>query len=120
MSNFCFLFLLFVNFELNFQAKIEEDRELKVLERPDQAIVVPKRSSSSIGSSSGEPPLNAPGGLNEPINQIDEILGPGAVTVPAAPAQSYPLRQGGEDREASVRDKRDKIKEVSGSYFFGK
>ncbi|CAH1130761.1 unnamed protein product [Ceutorhynchus assimilis] len=88
------------------KAKIEEDRELKVLERPDQAIVVPKRSST------GNPPLNAPDSLNEPINQIDEILAPEAVTVPPAPAQIYPMRQGGKDREESVRRKRDKVKEM--------
>ncbi|XP_066253728.1 mannosyl-oligosaccharide 1,2-alpha-mannosidase IA isoform X1 [Euwallacea similis] len=88
------------------KAKIEEDRELKVLERPDRAIVVPKRSSS------GGPPVNAPEGLEEPLNQVDEILGPGAVTVPPAHADHYPLRQGGEDAESSVREKRDKVKEM--------
>lgn len=89
------------------KAKIDEDRELKVLERPDEAVVIPKRSSSPSGD-----PLNAPPADKEPANQIDEILGADAITVPAAVAQSYPLRQGGEDREASVREKRDKVKEM--------
>lgn len=68
---------------------------------------MPKRSST------GSPPLNAPDGLNEPMNQIDEIARASGVTVPPAAANHYPLRQGGEDREESVREKRDKVKEVS-------
>ncbi|ENN73276.1 hypothetical protein YQE_10106, partial [Dendroctonus ponderosae] len=87
------------------KAKIDEDRELKVLERPDQADQVANQSST------GNPPLNAPDGLNEPMNQIDEIVSALGITVPPAAANHYPLRQGGEDREESVREKRDKVKE---------
>lgn len=70
-------------------------------------MIVPKRRTS------GESPLQAPAGIEEPVNQVEEVLGPGAVTVPPAPAKFYPLRQGGDDREPAIREKREKIKEVS-------
>ncbi|XP_050313320.1 mannosyl-oligosaccharide 1,2-alpha-mannosidase IA [Anthonomus grandis grandis] len=89
------------------RAKIEEDSDLKVLERPDEAIIVPRRISTGDA-----PPKDQDNLEDRNVNQLDEVLGPEIVTVPPAAAQSYPIRQGGEDREASVREKRDKVKEM--------
>ncbi|XP_060525128.1 mannosyl-oligosaccharide 1,2-alpha-mannosidase IA isoform X1 [Cylas formicarius] len=91
------------------KAKIEEDRELKVLERPDLVI---KRSSSP--SSAGQP-LNAPN-YQMDMNVAAEELGMqpplNVVTVPPASSDHYPLIQGGDDRDSVTRERRNKVKQM--------
>ncbi|XP_018575505.1 mannosyl-oligosaccharide alpha-1,2-mannosidase IA-like [Anoplophora glabripennis] len=85
------------------KAKIDQDGELKVLERPDMGF---QRTSSTA---------------RQPIvaNQVDENVGaedlggPEIVTVPPAPSDHFPLTIGGEDKDSTARERRDKVKEVS-------
>lgn len=89
--------------------KIEQDGELKVLERPD---IGPFQKTSSTASKS------------EIANQLDENVGKeidGAimqqessiVTVPPALSDRYPDVNKGEDTDPVARERRNKIKEVS-------
>lgn len=94
--------------------KIEQDGELKVLERPD---IGPFQKTSSTASKS------------EVINQLDEnvgreidgiigggdgILDPSSiVTVPPALSDHYPDVNKGEDSDPTARERRNKVKEVS-------
>lgn len=90
------------------KAKIEMDMGLKVLERPDIEGVKSRSSSTS---------------KVEVINPLDEVLGRGpdgdgvqespVVTIPPAFSDHYPVVIGGEDPDAEVRKKRDKVKEVN-------
>lgn len=73
------------------RAKIEQDGELKVLERPDLG----QRKSTS---STARPKL---------------VADDGVVTVPPAPSDHYPLVIHGEDGNPTIREKRNKVKEVS-------
>lgn len=84
------------------KAKIEQDGELKVLERPD--FGKPKTSSTTKQ------------GNFEVVKGIEEFKD--YVTVPPAVSGSYPLITGGEDENAVARERRDKIKEVSNIGFF--
>lgn len=68
------------------KAKIEEDHEIKVLERPEQAVTEKK---------------------DPEVASVEDTE-----TVPPGSAKTYPLKQGGEDRDESVRKKRDKVKEM--------
>ncbi|KAJ8927349.1 hypothetical protein NQ314_020197 [Rhamnusium bicolor] len=85
------------------RAKIEQDGELKVLERPD--LGRPKTSST----------------VRQPniVNQVDENVGAedlggqDIVTVPPAPSDHYPLITGGEDQHVTAKERREKVKEVS-------
>lgn len=84
------------------KAKIEQDGELKVLERPDMGF---QRTSSTA---------------RQPVvaNQVDENVGaedlggPEIVTVPPAPSDHFPLTIGGEDKDSTARERRDKVKEM--------
>lgn len=89
--------------------KIEQDGELKVLERPD---IGPFQRPSSTASKS------------EIINQLDENVGreiesvliaqeTSIITVPPAPSDHYPDVNKGEDRDPLARERRNKVKEVS-------
>ncbi|CAG9863645.1 unnamed protein product [Phyllotreta striolata] len=78
------------------KAKIEQDNELKVLERPD--IGKPKTSSTTKKD------------LFEPIKGVEDFKD--AVTVPPSFSGSYPLISGGEDDTALARERRDKVKEM--------
>lgn len=89
--------------------KIEQDSELKVLERPD---ILPLQKTSSTASKS------------EIVNQLDENVGKeidGAIiqdvssiiTVPPAPSNHYPDVNKGEDHDPVTRERRNKVKEVS-------
>nr|CAH7746703.1 unnamed protein product [Callosobruchus chinensis] len=83
------------------RAKIEQDGELKVLERPDWGM---QKSSSTSKSND--------------LNQVDEsVIAEEAVeekvvTVPPAISDHYPVMKGGEDPDPAVREKRDKVKEM--------
>lgn len=78
------------------RAKIEQDGELKVLERPDMGLI---RKSSSTSSSSARPKLS---------QGDDDVF-----TVPPAPSDHYPLVTMGEDGNPTIRERRNKVKEVS-------
>ncbi|KAJ8972501.1 hypothetical protein NQ317_004058 [Molorchus minor] len=83
------------------KAKIEQDGELKVLERPDMGF---KRTSSTAR----QPNI---------VNQMDEnvgaevFMGQDIATVPPAPSDHYPVMVGGEDSSSVARERRDKVKE---------
>ncbi|CAH1975273.1 unnamed protein product [Acanthoscelides obtectus] len=83
------------------RAKIEQDGELKVLERPDWGM---QKSSSTSKTND--------------LNQVDEsVIAEGTVaekivTVPPAISDHYPIVKGGEDPDPAVREKRDKVKEM--------
>lgn len=93
------------------RAKIDQDGELKVLERPD--LGRPKTSSTASR-------LLA-------LNQVDENVGAEdlglgvqdsrIVTVPAALSEHYPLINNGEDKNPTARERRNKIKEVRDSLY---
>lgn len=84
------------------KAKIDQDGELKVLERPDMGI-------QKQPSTAKQPAVQ---------NQVDENVGaedlggPEIVTVPPAPSDHFPLTVGGEDKDPSAKKRRDKVKEV--------
>ncbi|KAJ8921862.1 hypothetical protein NQ315_008494 [Exocentrus adspersus] len=86
------------------KAKIEQDGELKVLERPDVGLHDVRKASSTE-----KQPVFA--------NQVDENVGAedmeasGVVTVAPAPSDHYPLTVGGEDKDSVARERRDKVKE---------
>lgn len=90
--------------------KIEQDGELKVLERPD---IGPFQKTSSTASKA------------EIINQLDENVGReidgiaggfdsfAIVTVPPALSDHYPDVNKGEDHDPIARERRNKVREVS-------
>lgn len=71
------------------RAKVDEDRELKVLERPGL------RTSSTAARAEGDVGLEV-----------------AVVTVPPAMSDTYPVVSNGEDRDLEARERRDKVKEV--------
>lgn len=73
------------------KAKIDQDGDLKVLERPDMGL---RKSTSSTA--------------RPRVLQEDEIF-----TVPPAPSDHYPLISHGEARDPVARERRNKVKEVS-------
>lgn len=77
------------------RAKIEQDGDLKVLERPDFGL---KKSTSSTA--------------NPKISQEDEMF-----KIPPAPSDHYPLVTNGEASDPVSRERRNKVKEVSGALF---
>lgn len=79
------------------RAKIEQDGELKVLERPDVGL---KRASSTARQA-----------VDENVG-AEDLGGPEVVTVPPASSDRYPLTVGGEDGDPTARERRDKVKEV--------
>lgn len=89
------------------RAKIEQDNELKVLERPDIGLK-PKTSSTA------KVEVNQ---LDENVErEIESALGPrdeNIITVPPAFSDHYPVINNGEDRDPVARERRNKIKEVS-------
>lgn len=92
-------------------AKIEQDAELKVLERPNMDLNIKnKPSSTSTASKPAEEVQeggenNAAGGL---VPQVAPI-----VTVPPAHSDHYPDVNRGEDPDPVARERRAKVKEVS-------
>ncbi|XP_031343068.1 mannosyl-oligosaccharide 1,2-alpha-mannosidase IB-like [Photinus pyralis] len=89
------------------QAKIEQDEQLKVLERPDMEINLNNDNHKKVSSTS------------KPIVQIAEeekrdrdVNENAIVTVPPAISNHYPQIRGGEDEDEETRQRRDKIKEV--------
>lgn len=97
-------------------AKIEQDAELKVLERPNMGLNKP---SSSAATKIDHPKKEVSLEQIEDVRQAEEEKSGAApqdapiVTVPPAVASHYPLVVGGEDNEAVTRERRNKIKEVS-------
>ncbi|GLV45294.1 alpha-Mannosidase class I a [Carabus blaptoides fortunei] len=91
-------------------AKIEQDAELKVLERPNMDLNLKnKPSSTSTASKPAEEVLeagenNAAGGL---VPQVAPI-----VTVPPAHSDHYPDVNRGEDPDPVARERRAKVKEM--------
>lgn len=86
------------------RAKIEQDGELKVLERPD--VGVAPKSSSTIR----EHVLIVNNQMEE--NNAAEVV-ERIVTVPAAISEHYPLIQGGEAADSVARERREVVKQVS-------
>lgn len=89
-------------------AKIEQDAELKVLERPNMDFGKVQQSSSTsskveqvIHDNQGEV------GQSAFLPQVAPI-----VTVPPAPSDHYPVVTGGADKDAVTRERREKVKEV--------
>ncbi|XP_065221293.1 mannosyl-oligosaccharide 1,2-alpha-mannosidase IA [Planococcus citri] len=80
------------------QAKIveEEQRNQKVLERPDIAVIN-KVPSSSLSVNPGPQPQTG-----------DQSVG----TIPPAKNQHYPVVVGGEDKDEDIRQKRNKVVEM--------
>lgn len=89
------------------RAKIEQDSELKVLEKPELDA---KTSSTArvehVGKAAAVAKGGGDGGLNE--NNRDSAM----VTVPPAHSDHYPDVNRGEDADSIARERRDKIKEV--------
>lgn len=94
-------------------AKIEQDAELKVLERPNMEIGKVQQVSSSTASKVEQV-------INENKQSFDHsdfaAQVPPIVTVPPAQSDHYPLITGGADRSSDVKEKREKVKEVSQFY----
>lgn len=83
------------------QAKIEQDEQLKVLERPDMEINLNNDNRKKVSSTS------------KPIVQIVEEEKRDVIeTVPPAISNHYPQIRGGEDEDEETRQRRDKIKEM--------
>lgn len=86
------------------KAKIDEDRELKVLERPRLGRV---RTSSAASKPNNQGDEN---GAREDVGDIPQESR--IVTVPPAISDRYPLVTHGEDKDPSARERRNKVKEV--------
>lgn len=98
-------------------AKIEQDAELKVLERPNMDIGKVQQSSST--SSKVEQVLVENQGDNVHSDMSPQVAP--IVTVPPGPSDHYPMVTGGEDKDSTSRERREKVKEVSnniGKNFF--
>lgn len=96
-------------------AKIEQDNELKVLERPNMELNLKNKPSSTstasraaedVGVQQAAPSEKDSGEL---VPQVAPV-----VTVPAAHSDHYPDINRGEDRDPVARERRSKVKEVSG------
>ncbi|KAK2582808.1 hypothetical protein KPH14_008897 [Odynerus spinipes] len=80
-----------------FQAKIDEEyQQQKTLEKPE--VIGDSRVRTSSSSSIVV------------VQHNEQVL----QTVPPAPAVKLPLIVGGEDKDLVARDRRNKVKEVSG------
>lgn len=90
-------------------AKIEQDSDLKVLERPNMDIGIVQHQSSSSTSAKVEQVIHENRGdvQSENVPQANPI-----VTVAPALSDHYPLITGGADKDPVVRERREKIKEV--------
>ncbi|KAF2898730.1 hypothetical protein ILUMI_07444 [Ignelater luminosus] len=91
------------------RAKIEQDEQLKVLERPDMGININKKTSSTTAKSNVVKPLE-----ESVLNDLEEnalVKLDNIITVPPAMSDHYPKTTGGEDEEMDARDRRDKVKE---------
>lgn len=90
------------------KAKIEQDSELKVLERPDMSLQ--QRTSSTASK---------PNNLKGPSAGLEEVgLAPRIVTIPPAHSDHYPLTRNGEDKDNIARERRNKVKQVSNFVFY--
>lgn len=90
------------------KAKIEQDEQLKVLERPDMGLN--KKTSSSTIRSIVKPLDQAP--LRGPETNLLIKEGSDIITVPPAPSDHYPKTTGGEDEDPEARERRNKVKEM--------
>lgn len=89
------------------KAKIEQDRELKVLERPSVDIRTSSTAASRVIRDQVENNDNGAKGNGE-----REDRGLAIVTVPPAPSDHYPSITGGEDSDPVAKERRNKVKEV--------
>lgn len=90
-------------------AKIEQDSELKVLERPNMDIGKVPQTSSTAGKVEQVLQENQDGdGAHSEAQQQAGVI----VTVPPAQSDHYPLVTGGEDKDTVSRERREKVKEV--------
>lgn len=83
------------------RAKIDQDSDLKVLERPDTNFR-PRASSTATNG----------GHKDENGNDSQNGNGGDIVTVPPAHRDRYPLISGGTDKDPLARERRDKVKEM--------
>lgn len=90
------------------KAKIDQDGELKVLERPDMGLQQ-KTSSTASKPNNNLPDPNAGRELVEDILPLESRI----LTVPPALSDHYPLVTHGEDSDSVARERRNKVKEVS-------
>lgn len=91
-------------------AKIEQDAELKVLERPNMDFEKNQPSSSTSSKTiehSHVAEKNDPNS-GDLIPQVAPV-----VTVPPAPSDHYPNVNGGEEKDSKSKERRAKVKEVS-------
>lgn len=93
-------------------AKIEQDAELKVLERPNLEIGKVPQTSSTAGKVEAVVPQENNNNIVEGAHS--ELLSQTALIVTVPPAQSdhYPLVIGGEDKDPVAKERREKVKEV--------
>lgn len=90
------------------RAKIEQDGELKVLERPD--IGKPKTSSTKTPHDLGEGE-RVGRGLDDNVG-AEDLGAQEIVTVPPAISDHYPLTRGGEETDPVAKERREQIKKV--------
>lgn len=95
------------------KAKIEQDRELKVLERPAVDVRTSSTAASRVVRDQVE---NNDDGAKG--NGQREDRGLAVVTVPPAVSDHYPSITGGEDKDSVVKERRNKVKEVMGAFFY--
>ncbi|XP_018322492.1 mannosyl-oligosaccharide 1,2-alpha-mannosidase IA [Agrilus planipennis] len=90
------------------KAKIEQDEQFKVLEKPDTSAN-DRKSSSSTSRSNGvhQQQIGQPDG--SAVNAVSEQK---IVTVPAALRDHYPVITGGEPADQETRERRDTIKQM--------
>lgn len=89
------------------KAKIENDSELKVLERPD--VQRPKLSSTPRQ-------VNIADQLDENVKVEDLGQENAIMTVPPAVSDHYPVVRGGEDQNSTSRERRETVKEVGNNF----
>ncbi|KAK4883329.1 hypothetical protein RN001_006648 [Aquatica leii] len=87
------------------KAKIEQDEQLKVLERPDMGLNLNKKPSSTVKTVVKLPEEE----IVAPDVEKESVI----VTVPPAISNHYPKIIGGVDEDVETRERREKVKEVS-------
>lgn len=98
-------------------AKIEQDAELKVLERPNMDLnLKPKSSSTSTASRPVEDFHDGAVASDNDVGGLVPQVAP-IVTVPPAHSDHYPDINHGEDSDPVARERRAKVKEVSVQHF---
>lgn len=86
------------------KAKIEQDEQLKVLERPDMGLNLNKKPSSTVKTVVKLPEEE----IVAPDVEKESVI----VTVPPAISNHYPKIIGGVDEDVETRERREKVKEM--------